>query len=140
MDLTIKELIFIVVALAAFFLIASSLILPFFAGTYEYGFGNQPCQKDDTGCTSGKTNIGNGYCTSPSSTVIACASCNVTAGYSTFLSSCSSLISAINGTHCYQCSSFGFKSMSIGMMLFILFIGFLCIIIAIIKILPKFGK
>jgi hypothetical protein len=119
----IRTIIPVAIALVILYILYATLIAPQFAVTYEYGFSTAPCQKDSNSCSLGDTNLNNGYCVTPTATIIACANCNSTVGYSTFLSSCSSLISAINGTHCYQCSDFGFKSVSTGLLLLILVIG-----------------
>lgn len=137
----IRVLIGIILAGVFVFLLLSSLIIQFFATTYEYGFGTAPCQKDTDGCVSGKTNLLNSYCISsgaqtPAGAVL-CANCNTTTGYSTFLSSCYSLVSAINGTHCYSCANFGYKQSSIGLMLFTFFIIVVTLIIAIIGTIKK---
>lgn len=136
----IKTIITLIVGGVLFFLVMANILIPFFGSTFEYGLGSQPCQKDTDGCISGKTNINNGYCSTPSATVIACTTCNTTAGYSSFLSSCSSLISALNGTHCNQCSSFAFKTTMQGLMMFVFFIIVVAVILAlVIKYLPKFA-
>ena len=129
----------VAVALTIVYIMLTTLVFPFFGNSYEYGFGSAPCNKDGTCTSAGLTNINNGYCATPSATVIACASCNITTGYSTFLSSCSSLISAMNGTHCYQCSSFGFKSVSTGLLLFVFVIGMVFFAVTFLKA-TKFGK
>lgn len=133
----LKSIIYISIALAVLYILTATVILPQFATTYEYGFGSAPCNKDGTCTSAGLTNINNGYCSTPSATVIACATCNATAGYSTFLSSCSSLIGSMNGTHCYGCSSFGFKQTSIGLMLFILVIALLSFGIMFVKYIKR---
>ena len=97
------------------FVLASSIWLDFFATSYEYGMGTEPCNKD--GCTSTDTAFKNEYCTQASGSFTACTSCNATAGYETFLDSCHSLIAWNNNTHCNGCTSFGYRTTSRGLLL-----------------------
>jgi hypothetical protein len=129
---TIRLAVVISIALVILFLMMTTLVLPFFRSSYETGWGTTPVQRGGTGLI-------NSYCSTPSATLIACTDCNTTAGYTTFLSSCSSLISATNDTHCYQCSSFGFKTVSQGLLLFVLVIGMIFFGIVFLKA-TKFGK
>jgi len=133
----LNRVIMIIIILAAVFIFSAALVLPFFAGIYEYGMGSVPCNKDSS-CTAASTNTVNGYCQATSG-LAACANCNISTGYSTFLGSCHSLISWLNNTHCNACTNFGFKTSATGMMLFLLFIGLLSLVILfIMKALPKF--
>jgi len=136
----IKLIASVAIALVIFYIFYATLIAPYFANSYEYGFGTAPCNKDNT-CSGTSTNLFNGYCATGSSTEIACANCNTTTGYSTFLSNCFALKDGgdyINGTACYQCSSFGFKTVSTGLLLFIFVIGLIFFAIAFLRA-TKFG-
>jgi len=124
--LSIKEIIIVGLALGLIFLLSSVMVLPFLRDTYEYGLGDEPYQRGGTGTT-------NGYCTSPTSTPIACTSCNVSAGYEFFLENCYSLISTVNGTHCYQCSEFGYRTTYRGLMVIVLLVGIVALIYLFIK-------
>jgi hypothetical protein len=98
-------------ALFIFLVMFSAIILPFFSGLYEKGIGS-----------SGDVNdLQNGYC-SQAGGLVACAGCNVTSGsgYATFLDTCSSLVARLNGTHCYSCTSFGYRTPMRGLLLFCL--------------------
>lgn len=128
----IHEVFYLIVAIAAFFILFAVLVIPFFGNVYEFGGGSLPYQR-------GGTSLVNGYCQATDSSVIACTSCNVSAGYATFLSSCSSLIAANNGSFCYACTNFGYKSTVNGIVLFTFFIFVIALVILIIvKYLPKF--
>jgi len=119
----LKQIVYIGIALAILYILTTTIIMPQFANNYEYGFGTQPCSK--TGCTSA-TGLTNPKCLTGSATPIVCATCNTTTGYSTFLSSCSSLIAWTNDTHCYQCNAFNsYNATNQGLLLFILVIGFI---------------
>lgn len=110
-------------ALILLLILINSIVFPNFKTAYEHGFGsNDP------------TDLNNEYCISRGN-VVACSGCNVTSGsgYNTFLDTCHSLISRQNGTHCYQCNNFGFRSVSRGMFIFLL-VGFLIICAIMIKI------
>lgn len=144
MGLDIKQVILLVVVLAAIFMTSYTLIMPFFGNVYEYGFGNAPCNKDST-CTGTSTNLVNQYClgaTISEAGKIACTSCNSSTGYSGFLSNCYALIddgTTINNTYCYGCTNWGFKSTVSGLYLFIFFIGMIAfVLLFVLKILPKF--
>jgi hypothetical protein len=102
-------------AVFLFYLLAY-VILPSFGSVYEHCGMNNPYSAGNGG-----SDLNNACCQTGSSTVITCANCNNTVGYSTFLSSCSSLIATTNGTNCYQCASFGNKGLYQGLF-FILFI------------------
>jgi len=111
-----------VVAMLILFLLASTMFVGFFATTYEHGFGTEPCNKD--GCVLGDTEFSNPNCLTHSTTIIACTSCNVSAGYEFFLDNCGDLIAVSNNTHCYQCTTFqGWQSTSQGLILLVLVIA-----------------
>ena len=122
MNRTLIEKIFLLIIAAGilFYSIAYSII-PIFAPLYEHCGTNNPYSAG-----SGGTDLTNACCQTGSSTVIACSNCNNTAGYSTFLSSCYSLIATTNNTHCYQCASFGNKLAFQG----IFFLMFLIVVFA----------
>lgn len=132
-------------ALVILFILASTMIIPYFATTHEHGFGTEPCMKD--GCDSSDTGESqiNPYCSGASSTVIACTNCNISTGYETFLASCYRLAPVnaaqtdawMNNTHCYQCTDFGFKTTSQGLNLLVLVMAL--IMFAVIFI-PKFRR
>lgn len=137
----IKTVIYVGIALVILFLMATTMVLPYFANNYEYGYGNQPCNKDST-CSLSSTNLGNGYCKTGSTTNATCASCNSSTGYETFLSSCSSLFKnpdgkIINSTHCFACTDFGFKGTSQGLLLFIFFMGMIGFAVTFLKYVKK---
>lgn len=116
------------IAAVVFFLLASSLIIPLFRTGYEEGFGTST--RDDT------TNLVNEYCTTKGS-LTTCSDCNNTdptsAGYELFLNKCHSLVARLNGTHCYACSSFGFRTVSRGLLLLIFVLGIISVAIYFLK-------
>jgi hypothetical protein len=124
MKLTLNTIVGTAVALVVLFVIASAVKMPFFASTYEYGFGTEPCAKAGCTASSSASSLINPNCATPSGSVVACASCNISTGYSTFLKSCASEIAWSNNTLCNGCSSlYGWNSMYTGMLAFILIIG-----------------
>lgn len=130
----LKTILYSTIALLFVFLFATSIWLSFFGTSYEYGFGDCPYSSDNgTSCTG----LGNGYCSDISSSVVACAECNGTGGYETFLSSCGSLIAGLNGTHCYGCDDWGFKTTSRGLFLLILVLAVVGFALA---FMPKLHK
>jgi hypothetical protein len=100
--------------------------MPSFRELYEHCGTNNPYSAGRSG-----TDLNNACCQTPSSTIVACADCNNTVGYSTFLSSCSGLIATTNGTHCYQCANFGLKTVNQGLF----FLMFLIIIFAFVLVI-----
>jgi hypothetical protein len=110
-------------ALAIFLLIVSALVLPQFSSSYEYCTGSEPYSKNAVGDT-----LTNGCCNAGSSTLVACSDCNQSTGYSTFLSTCSSLVDTQNNTHCYQCSNFGQKNTIQGLGFIILVVGLIAFV------------
>jgi uncharacterized membrane protein len=126
MDKIIEKIIFLAIAIAILFYSLAYAILPAFAPLYEHCGTNNPYSAG-----SGGTDLTNACCQTPSATIIACTNCNNSVGYSTFLSSCYSLIAKTNGTDCYQCASFGNKSIFQGLF----FLMFLIIIFAIILVI-----
>ena len=107
--------------LAVAFLIVGSLLLPQFGNTYEYCTGSQPYPKDETGSV-----LTNGCCAERGS-LVACSGCNATTGYATFLSTCQSLVSTQNGTHCYKCDDFGQRTNIRGILLIVLVLGLIAL-------------
>jgi hypothetical protein len=97
-------------------------VLPQFSQTYEYCQGSEPYSKSGQGTT-----YDNGCCNQASNTIVSCAECNNSAGYSTFLDRCHSLIDNQNNTHCYQCSSFGARTNRRGIVVLFLIIGVLAL-------------
>jgi len=133
MSLTLKNIIAVGVALVIFFIIASTLILPFFATTHEYGFGDCPYPSDTSTCTG----LTNNYCSDVGTTETAVANCNNSAGYEAFLSTCGSLIATTNGTHCYNCEDWGFKTTNQGLILLVFVLALIMFAVTFIK-LKKF--
>jgi len=127
--MNLKTILAIAIGLMVFFVLASALFLPYLATQYEYGFGDCPYPSDTSSCTG----LVNGYCSTPSATVVTCTDCNSSAGYETFLSTCWSLIATTNGTDCYQCGGWGFKTTSQGL-------GVLVFVLAVIGIAVAFFK
>ena len=136
----VKTIVSVAVALVLLFIIASTLILPFFSTSYESGFAGDPCNKDNTcaGLTNGSDDLHNAYCITPTDTVVACANCNTTAGYSTFLDTCDRLwmeaSGGANGTNCFQCSNFGFKTTSRGLILLVFVMGLIAFALIFVRI------
>jgi len=126
---TLKTIFYGSLGLLIFFIIMGSVALPFFADYYEHGYGTTPCNADNT-CTGTSTNLRNSYCVGSSTTRIACANCNISTGYATFLSNCFSLIDEgahLNDTYCYQCTDFGFKTSIQGLGLLVFVISILAV-------------
>jgi cytochrome c553 len=135
----IHEVFYLIVAIAAFFILFAVLVIPFFGNVYEYGGATAPCVKDSS-CTASSTNINNPYCLSTGA-LTSCTNCHNASGYSSFLSGCSKLVAYNNNTHCYACTDFGYKSNVNAIILFTFFIFVIAAVILIItKHLPKFGK
>lgn len=132
MDKIIEKIIFLAIAVAIVFYTLAYTIIPSFAPLYEHCGTNNPYSAG-----TGGNDLNNACCQTGSATVIACANCNNTAGYSTFLSSCYSLIATTNGTNCYQCASFGNKGVFQGlfflMFLIVMFALILVVVFAVIK-------
>jgi hypothetical protein len=122
----IEKIIFLVIAIALMFYTLAYAIIPAFTPLYEHCGTNNPYSAG-----TGGTDLNNACCQTPSATIIACANCNNTAGYSTFLSSCSSLISLTNNTNCYSCANFGLKAVNQGLF----FLLFLIVIFALILVI-----
>lgn len=126
----LNALIYGAIALVLLFVIASTLILPFFASQYEHGFGDAPCNKDDT-CVIGITNTSAGMrnpnCLTSTGTVTAGTNLNNSAGYASFLDNCYKLIAEPDGantTRCMGCATFvGYRSTQQGLALLILVLG-----------------
>jgi hypothetical protein len=132
----LNEVFYLILAIAGLFLLTAVIVIPFFSNTYEFGGGQLPYQKGGL-----STSLTNGYCQATDNSVIACTDCNISAGYSSFLSSCHRLIAANNGSFCYKCTDFGYKSTVNSIMLFVFFIFFIALIlIIIVKYLPKFKR
>lgn len=132
---TIKYGVYLAIGLVLLFILSSALIFPLFRNSYEYGFGTTPCNRD--GCTSA-TGLINPNCATGSATPLTCTSCNVSAGYSFFLSNCYSLITWTNDTHCYQCTAFNsYKATNQGLLLLVLVIGLVFFAVTFIKYLKK---
>jgi hypothetical protein len=137
----IKVLLVLIISGIFTFLLLSSLIIPFFATTYEYGFGTEPCNKKNTCAGNFQNNSGevtNSYCKTKAGTFSVCANCNTSTGYATFLSTCGGLIAIdgvyVNGTHCFGCTEFqGYKTTNQGLMLFVFFIIVVTLIIVLVK-------
>jgi hypothetical protein len=127
--LNIKSIVILAISLTMLYLLTATLIMPYFRDTYE-NYGPQLLQRGGTGLI-------NNYCNTPTNTVVACASCNSATGLSTFLSTCYSLISAGNNTHCYQCTDFGFKTVSTGLLLFIFVIAMISFAVAFLKYVKR---
>ncbi len=123
--------------------------MPYFATTYEYGFGNEPCTKDGCLITDNYADTLNPYCSS-SGAVTTCTDCNSSTGYETFLDTCHSLAYNTtspataddwawqNNTHCYSCADWGFKTTSQGLGLLILVIGIISFAIIFVTTIRKF--
>lgn len=135
MAISLKAILYTGIGLLILFILLSSMILPYFRTTYESGFGTQSCHRDSNGCTSGDTNLQNNYCIGASSTEIACSNCNTTAGYEFFLANCYSLLAWNNNTYCYQCTNFGYKTTSIGLLLLVFVLALVSFAVI---FLPKF--
>jgi len=145
--MTVKNFIYGGVALLLLFVIASTLILPFFSTTYEVGFGDLPCNSPNhaTGCvglTNTSTDITNSACLTSSgdADITACADCNSSTGYETFLTSCYRLFEhnstdvTMNGTHCIGCTTLqGYRTTNRGLVLLVLVIGLVSFAILFIK-------
>lgn len=116
MDL--NKIIGFALGIGVLFLIASSLFFPQFETVYEHCTGAEPYPSDPS-----STTYTNGCCNQATATITACSSCNDTAGYGNFLSTCHALIGTQNDTHCYKCGDFQEKNITQGLMLFILVIG-----------------
>jgi hypothetical protein len=147
----IKLIVPIAIALAVLFIIASTVILPFFKDAFEFGFGNAPCSRDGCTASSSLASRLNPYCVSAGSD-ITCSNCNATSGYKTFLDKCYKLSLAnisgtganeadswANNTYCVSCANFGFKSVSTGLLLLILVIGMIFFAVTFLKA-TKLGK
>jgi hypothetical protein len=132
MDKIIEKIILLALAVAILFYSFAYSIVPSFAPLYEHCGTNNPYSAG-----TGGLDLTNACCQTGSATVIACSNCNNTAGYSTFLSSCYSLISTANNTHCYSCANFGnkvvFQGLFFLMFLIVIFAFVLLIIYSAIK-------
>jgi len=127
-----KKVISIGIALLLLFIIANTLILPYFEDTHEYGFGDEPCMAE-TNCTTGTTTgLNNPYC-SGRGILGTCDLCNNTDGggiagskdgYIAFLDTCHSLDNTTSpDSQCYLCTDWGFKITVQGMLLLVLVLG-----------------
>ena len=128
----IEKIMFLVIGVAILFYSLAYVIVPSFAPLYEHCGSNSPYSAG-----GGGTDLTNACCKTPTNTIVGCSNCNSTTGYSTFLSTCGSLIATTNGTHCYQCTDFGLKSVNQGLFfllfLVVVFVLILVIIYAVIK-------
>jgi len=127
MDKLIEKIIFLAVGIAVMFYSLAYVIMPSFAPLYEHCGSNSPYSAG-----GGGTDLTNACCKTPTNTIVACSNCNGTSGYSTFLTTCGSLIATTNGTHCYQCTDFGNKSIFQGLFFLIFLIVMFSLIIVII--------
>ena len=109
----VKTIVYFCVALVVALICFSTMIMPNFRTTYEQGFGDVLFQNGGTG-------LKNSYCVTPTNTLLTCTSCNATAGLQYFLDNCDRLLTNQNDTHCYKCSSFGFKASITGLMLLVI--------------------
>jgi hypothetical protein len=130
----IKVLLVLIISGIFTFLLLSSLIIPFFAETYEYGFGTEPCAKTNS-CNGATDSLINPNCATGSTSLVTCTNCNISTGYATFLTTCYKLR---NGTdprnQCESCTAFnGYKTSVTGLMLFVFFMIVITIIIVLIK-------
>jgi hypothetical protein len=126
-DNLIEKIIFFVIGIAVLFYTLAYVIVPAFTPLYEHCGFNNPFSAG-----TGGNDLTNACCQTGSATIITCANCNNTVGYSTFLSSCSSLIATTNGTHCYQCANFGLKSINQGLFFLLFLICLFTIILVIV--------
>lgn len=128
-----------------FFTLMATVILENFSSTYEYGFGTEPCMKDNCTSASSTDSFYNPYCLA-GGTATACSDCNRSNGYETFLSKCYRLANTnisgtgtasagvfadswANATHCLRCTDWGFKTTARGMNLFVIILGMVFIAI-----------
>lgn len=129
------------IGLIILFLLAGSLIMPFFATTYEHGTGTNPCNRDNT-CSGTSTNINNQYCTAGTQDAgagtQACTNCNGSAGYETFIKNCLSLIDQgtyMNNSFCNPCTTLaGYRTSYQGLLALILVIALIGFAVTFIKL------
>jgi len=119
----IEKIIFFAIAVTVIFYMLAYVIIP----SYEHCGTNNPYSAG-----TGGTDLLNACCQTPTNTVVACSNCNQSSGYSTFLSTCGSLIATTNGTHCYQCTNFGLKGINQGLFFLIFLIAIFAIILALV--------
>jgi uncharacterized membrane protein len=117
MDDLIEKIIFLGIGVALLFYSLAYVIVPSFTPLYEHCGVNNPYSAG-----TGGTDLTNACCQTGSNTLVACTNCNQSSGYSSFLSTCGSLVSTSNNTHCYQCSSFGNKGIYQGLFFLIFLI------------------
>lgn len=127
----VRKIVAVPIALAILYIMLTTLVLPNFAKTYE------TCGNDAYSAGRGGTSLTNDCCTTSTATVTACTNCNISSGYSTFLSTCGSLIAVGNGTHCYSCSAFAYKTTNQGLLLLVLVIALLGFAVAFLKYFKK---
>lgn len=122
MGISLNKLLGLIIGLVMLFLITSAIMLPYFAITYEHGFGTTPCNR--VGCASGDSAFANNLCFTHSTTALACTNCNTTEGYEFFLANCGDLIAWDNNTHCYQCTTFqGYRTSFRGLVVLVFVLG-----------------
>ena len=134
MDGLIEKIIIFSLAVGILFYMLAYVVVPSFAPLYEHCGTTEPYSSG-----RGGTDLTNACCQTPSSTVVACSSCNQTSGYATFLSTCGSLISTTNNTHCYQCASFGNKAIYQGLFFILFLVGILAFVLMIVYTVLKKG-
>jgi hypothetical protein len=127
LDKLIETIILFALGVGILFYMLAYVVVPSFAPLYEHCGTNDPYSRG-----TGGSDLTNACCQTGSSTPVACSNCNQSSGYSTFLSSCYSLISTSNNTHCYQCSSFGNKGFYQGMFFLLFLVGIISFILIII--------
>lgn len=123
----IEKIIFFSIGVVVLFYGLAYVIVPSFAGLYEHCGTNNPYSAG-----TGGSDLTNACCQTGSTTPVACSNCNQTSGYATFLSTCGSLISTSNNTHCYSCSNFGLKSINQGLFFLLFLIAIFSFVLVII--------